>query len=119
LLGFYLAWESFLLGRDKCPGRLTVCMFLPVGAIGPCCRPDPVGGPTNCKQMDIGRAVHTQTATHYYELHYSMTPCSWRMLVWCLPRKDLDYRGDVDDVDMEARVYSVGIGDTTNRPSVQ
>ena len=68
------------------------------------------------KPMNPGKARFAVLSLIYMELHNSLTACNYTLPTWNSPRKDRNYRGDVE---MEARVYSAVTGDNVSREELE
>ena len=52
----------------------------------------------------------------YMELHNSLTACNYTLPTWNSPRKDRNYRGDIE---MDAKIYSAVTGDVVDREELE
>jgi aldehyde:ferredoxin oxidoreductase len=78
--------------------------------------PDAVEKYHDYRPMNRGKAVLVKLALIYLELHNSLTACNYTLPTWASPRKDRNYRGDVE---MEAKVYSAVTGDRITREEIE
>lgn len=77
---------------------------------------DAIDASTQYTPMNQAKAVFVMQSLYYMELHNSMTACNYTLPTWASPRKDLNYRGDIN---MEAKVMSAVTGETISRQQLE
>jgi aldehyde:ferredoxin oxidoreductase len=69
--------------------------------------PEMVDESRNYTPMNKGKAHLAALSYVYNEIHDSLTLCNYTLPVWCSPRKDRNYRGDMT---VEAQAFTLATG---------